>query len=233
MSIKIACPGCHTMLRRSERKRGQQTRCRVCNNVLTVPADAPSAVRPVGENGQPVERRRKKRRHKSESRVNPMLVAGVAGLVVMVAVAVAIGIWLSNRQPAQAGEKAPEGKNPPASQLPGDNGGEKNLPGNLDRLQQDRELRQLMISFVEFCQQYNAPERSKENFIDYIKGQGQIRSRIVNGYYLMNLTARMDGSGEIIAYVRDAEASGHLCIRSSNEIGYVSASKLKQELGLP
>jgi hypothetical protein len=66
----------------------------------------------------------------------------------------------------------------------------------------------------------------------HIRLDGPIKDAVKEGYYKMNMKARLD-SDNIIAYERDEDAQGHLCVRANGTQEYVPAVQLKKELGLP
>ena len=74
--------------------------------------------------------------------------------------------------------------------------------------------------------------RTYDNFLLHINNFGPIYTAVKEGYYKINVKARLT-DGDIIAYERDEDHQGHLCVRSNGDVDYVSVAKLKQELGLP
>ena len=108
----------------------------------------------------------------------------------------------------------------------------QNIRGAVYRTERKSELKQLALTFNQFCDEYKGGARTKENFLIHIKTFGPIHDALKDGYYQMNMKARLDGDN-IIAYERDEDAQGHLCVRSNGVQDYVPAAQLKKELGLP
>jgi predicted Zn finger-like uncharacterized protein len=118
---------------------------------------------------------------------------------------------------------------------PGKTGGKgviQNIRGAVYRTERKSELKQLALTFNQFCDEYKGGARTKENFLIHIKNFGPIRDAVKDGYYQMNMKARLDGDN-IIAYERDEDAQGHLSVRSNGDMVYVPAAQLKKELELP
>lgn len=108
----------------------------------------------------------------------------------------------------------------------------QNVRGAVSRAERQSELTQLRLTFNQFCDENKGSGRTYENFLTHIKTFGPIRTYVVDGYYKMNMKARLD-SDNIIAYERDEDNAGHLCVRANGAVDFVPAAQLKKELGLP
>ena len=108
----------------------------------------------------------------------------------------------------------------------------QNVRGAVSRTERQSELTQLRLTFNQFCDENKGSGRTYENFLEHIKNFGPIRTYVVEGYYKMNMKARLDGDN-IIAYERDEDNAGHLCVRANGAVDFVPPAQLKKELGLP
>jgi hypothetical protein len=100
------------------------------------------------------------------------------------------------------------------------------------RAERKHELAELRKAYIMFCDDYKGAARSYENFLNHINTFGPIRDAVKDGYYQMNMKARVDGDN-VIAYERDIDSQGHLCVRANGDVVYVPADQLKKELGNP
>lgn len=107
----------------------------------------------------------------------------------------------------------------------------RTVRGAVYRAERQSELRQLAIEFNSFQNDYKG-KGTYENFLESIKNFGPIRDSVNEGYYQINVTARL-GSDNIIAFERDPDAAGHLCVRANGDISYTPAAQLKKELNIP
>ena len=108
----------------------------------------------------------------------------------------------------------------------------RTIRGAVYRTERQSELRQLAIEFNSFQGVYKG-KGTHENFLEAINTFGPIRDSVNEGYYQVNLMARLS-SDNIIAFERDGdETKGHLCVRANGDISTVSAAQLKKELNIP
>jgi hypothetical protein len=189
----------------------------------------------------------KKKKSQAPASMLPFVIIGVAVVVVLLAGGGTLAyVIISRRQPEEPpqakgddGEKKEEKKPqifPRREEgSPTKKGGKDiitNTRGAVWRTERKTELKQLQLSFIQYSDEYKPAARTKENFLDYIKTFGPIREAVKDGYYQINLKARLEG-GDIIAYERDEDNQGHLAVRSNGDVAYVPAAQLKKELGLP
>ena len=104
-----------------------------------------------------------------------------------------------------------------------------NVRGSGFRSERTSDLKQLSLSFSQFCEEFKGAARTHESFLAHIRTFGPIHDAVKEGYYVMNLKARANGK-DIVAYERDEDAQGHLCVRANGEVSYVPAMQLKKEL---
>ncbi len=107
----------------------------------------------------------------------------------------------------------------------------QNIRGAVCRTERKSELRQLFISFTQFCDDYKGIARTQENFLQHIKTFGPIRDAVKEGYYKINVTARLDGAN-IIAYERDKDHQGYLSVMGNGDVRYVPEAEWKAALGI-
>jgi hypothetical protein len=194
------------------------------------------------------DRPAKKKKKKQQAPASPaiFIIIGVAVFVVLLAGGGGLAYYLfPNRQPADVPQAKVEDKEKDENKgqifprredgSPTKKGGKdivQNIRGAVWRTERKNELKQLQLSFIQYSDDYKPAARTKENFLEFIKTFGPIRDAVKEGYYVINLKARLQG-GDIIAYERDEDNQGHLCVRSNGEMSYVPAAQLKKELGLP
>jgi hypothetical protein len=58
-----------------------------------------------------------------------------------------------------------------------------------------------------------------------------IHEAISDGYYVMNMRADVGSSSSIIAYERDIDRTGHLCVMGDTSVDYVPLQVLKDSVG--
>jgi hypothetical protein len=106
-----------------------------------------------------------------------------------------------------------------------------NIRGAAYRTERQSELKQIGALYIAFFDEYKGPNRTLENFLKSIKqNSGPIHNYIKDGYYQMNMSARLDGSS-VICYERDVYPQGYQCVMGSGEVRDVSDAALKAALG--
>lgn len=106
-----------------------------------------------------------------------------------------------------------------------------NVRGAAYRTERQSELKQIGALFIAFSDEYKGPSRTLDNFLKSIKqNSGPIHDYIKEGYYQMNMNARLEGSS-VICYERDMYAQGYQCVMGSGEVKDISDAELKAALG--
>jgi hypothetical protein len=193
---------------------------------------------------------KKKKKKKKKQGSSTLLIAGGAAVFLLLVCAVAVSAVFWPRDPdakAKQQAKADEKKDaekivvkggiqfvPPIQEGPptkkGGAGIVQNVRGAVYRTDRKAELHSLHLSYQQF--RLTDKNGTYDDFLVHIKNDGAVAGAVKDGYYQMNMKARLDGDN-IIAYERDEDAPGHLCVRANGEMPYVPAAQLKKELGLP
>lgn len=105
-----------------------------------------------------------------------------------------------------------------------------NVRGAVYRTERKSELKQIYLAYQQFDGDYKGANRTKENFLEFVKNFGPIRDAIKEGYYVVNLKARFEGAS-IVAYERDIDSAGYLCAMGDGDVRYVSEVDWKAALG--
>jgi hypothetical protein len=99
------------------------------------------------------------------------------------------------------------------------------------RTERRSELKQIGALYITFFDEYKGANRTLENFLKSIKrDSGPIHDYIKEGYYQMNMNARLEGSS-VICYERDMYSQGYQCVMGSGEVKDLSDAELKAALG--
>ena len=99
------------------------------------------------------------------------------------------------------------------------------------RAERRNELRQIGLFYQQFVEGTPKSGRTKEAFLKYIQRDAKvIHDTIAEGYYQMNMRADVGTSTSIIAYERDIDRTGHLCVMGDTSVDYVPLPTLKAAL---
>jgi hypothetical protein len=99
------------------------------------------------------------------------------------------------------------------------------------RTERRNELKQIGLFFTNFCDGTPKTGRTKDAFLEFIKRDSKaIHEAIRDGYYVMNMNARMDSSS-IIAYERDIDRGDkHLCVMGDCSVDYLPVQEVKDRV---
>jgi hypothetical protein len=207
--------------------------------VLKIPLSA-GMERDGDDNEQrPAWKKRKRKNKSGNAAAMPMgLIIGIAaGAVALLVVIGIVAYTLMTRE----GPAKPKGNEQVKANDEGQQGGDRpkggkgtiqNVRSAISRTQRESELRQLQIGYTQFCDEYKGSARTYDNFLLSIKTFASIRDAVKDGSIQVNMNAR-PGSSDILAYERDEDITGHLCVRANGEMASVAKAQLKTELKLP
>jgi hypothetical protein len=203
---------------------------------------------------------KKKKKKKAEQGPNLLLIGGAAAIVIVLIAAGGLSAFIflkpgKQKQEQDALAKAPDPKAPESKpreketddRTPGriivpkieegsptkkgGTGIASNVRGAAYRTERQSELKQIGTLYIAFFDEYKGPNRTLENFLNSIKqNSGPIHDSIKEGYYKMNMNARLDG-GSVICYERDIYPQGYQCVMGSGEVRDLSDAELKAALG--
>jgi hypothetical protein len=99
------------------------------------------------------------------------------------------------------------------------------------RAERNNELKQIGLSFIQFCDEYKGASRTKENFLNYIRTFGPIHEAVKSGYYQMNMKAKLT-SNDIIAHEQEMDGKGYLSVKGDGSVHLVPEAEWKAALGI-
>jgi hypothetical protein len=190
--------------------------------------------------------KKKKKRQKAPASPAIFIIGGVAAFVVLLAVGGLLAyVLIPPRKPAEVEQAKVEEKKKEKEENKEQKGVEEDPPakkggkaigrgsrGAAYITERKSELKQLGLVFTQFSDDYKGAARTKENFLAYIKRDfGPIHDYVKDGYYQMNMKARLQG-GDIIAYERDEYDQGYLAVRSNGDVDFVPAVQFRKEMDL-
>jgi predicted Zn finger-like uncharacterized protein len=250
---KVRCSGCEKVLNvpaanGAKRKTDDEEEVQEERKVKVKTVPEPEAE----EEDRPFKKKKKGKKAKKGS--SPVLLLGIAGVSLALLVAGGVSAYFLFRSAPQTPRENQQAKvdvkdkneaPPPAPAIriaprieegsPTKKGGTgivNNVRGAVYRTERKSELHSLGLSYQLFYDEYKGAARTYENFLQYIKRDGPIYEAVKEGYYKINMKAKLP-SNDIIAYERDIDMTGHLCVRVGGDIGYVPLPELKAALGLP
>lgn len=204
-------------------------------------------------------KKKKKKKKKKRTPLGLLIGVGVGVLVVLIIVGSVSAYFFTRpasqplaapkqvaQNPDKKDDKAPPVPLPPPPQggvpiVPGIKEGNpakkggagivNNVRGAGYRTERRNELRQIGLFFQQFCEGTPKSGRTKEAFLDYIKRDSKaIHEAVSDGYYVMNMRADLGTAQSVIAYERDLDQPGHLCVRGDASVDYVPQAMLKELL---
>jgi hypothetical protein len=107
-----------------------------------------------------------------------------------------------------------------------------NVRGAGWRLERKNDLKQIGLAFIQFCDDYKGSNRTQENFMKSNDTLGPLRDYIKEGYYVVNMKARLESSS-IIAYENALDQGRYLCVLGNGEVDYLPEAEWKKLLGKP